>query len=400
MNTAIPLRVSDIKGLSRLTIDGVVGMTDLVEHMHHTIVRIPVLTGTRGIGRTRGITGLVYRSVRGVTGLVGGSMDRVFDELAPWVGRAPTTPGREQLIAILNGVLGDHLAATGNPLAVPMRVCHEGLSVGEGEPREVLRGAGSKVLVSLHGLCMNPASWASARNGHPGLPARLARRFDYTLLDVHYNSGCHISENGEALADRLERLLADWPVEVEEIVMVGHSMGGLVARSAAHYALAAGHRWPQKLHRMVFLGTPHHGAPLERAGNLVDRVLGFNAYSRPFARLGRIRSAGITDLRYGAILHADWQGRDRFAAAADERGRAQLPDHTECFAVAASGSAPDSQATQGDGLVPVASALGDHDDSDLALAIPTSNRLVVDRIRHIGLLRNERVDETVHDWLA
>ena len=111
-------------------------------------------------------------------------------------------------------------------------------------------------------------------------------------------------------------------------------MGGLVARSACHYGAAAGHAWLRHLRTLVFLGTPHHGAPMERGGNWIDLLLGISPYSAPLARLGKIRSAGITDLRYGNLTHEDWQGRDRFARG-DRRRFVPLPEGVRCYAIAA-----------------------------------------------------------------
>ncbi|UUZ51461.1 GPI inositol-deacylase [Massilia sp. B-10] len=101
-------------------------------------------------------------------------------------------------------------------------------------------------------------------------------------------------------------MIDNWPVAVDELLIVAHSMGGLVARSACHAAQEEGHSWPGLLRKMAFLGTPHHGAPLERGGNWVHLVTDLSAYSAPFSRLAKIRSAGITDLRHGSVLDEDW----------------------------------------------------------------------------------------------
>ena len=136
-----------------------------------------------------------------------------------------------------------------------------------------------------------------------------ARDLGFTPVYLHYNSGLHVSTNGRALAQQLERLVAQWPRPLERLVLLGHSMGGLLARSALYYGTQAGHRWPARLDDLVFLGTPHHGAPLERAGHWVDLVLGATPYAAPFARLGQVRSAGITDLRHGNLMDGDWVDR-------------------------------------------------------------------------------------------
>src|SRR6056297_1120855 len=113
-----PWHVSDLHGLSRLGIDGVRGVTDLVEDVHHAVLRVPGLRAVAPDGRTRGITGLVYRSINGVTGLVGGGLDLAFGQLVPRLAPPVSTPTRDQFLAVLNGVLGDHLAASGNPLSI------------------------------------------------------------------------------------------------------------------------------------------------------------------------------------------------------------------------------------------------------------------------------------------
>ena len=183
-------------------------------------------------------------------------------------------------------------------------------------------GAGRKVLLLVHGSCMNDLLWN--RRGHDH-GAALARDLGYTAVYLHYDSGLHVSTNGRELASLLERLVAAWPVRVAELSIVAHSMGGLVSRSACHQAGEAGLRWPRRLRKMVFLGTPHHGAPAERLGNWVNVVLGAAPFTGPLARLPRIRSAGVTDLRHGNLLDEDWQGRDRFGRGPDRRRPVPLP---------------------------------------------------------------------------
>jgi len=180
-------------------------------------------------------------------------------------------------------------------------------------------------------------------------------------------------------------------------------MGGLVARSAHHTGTAAKHGWPRKLRRLVFLGTPHHGAPLERGGHWIDLLLEKTPYTAPFARLGKIRSAGITDLRHGSVLHEDWHGRDRFAHGEDPRRPVPLPEGVRCYAIAATtgksaGDVGDSQ--PGDGLVPLASALGRHDDPCFALAFPKPNQWIAYDTGHLDLLSQPAVYERIRSWLA
>ena len=161
---------------------------------------------------------------------------------------------------------------------------------------------------------------------------RWPQKLGYTAIYLHYNTGLHISENGRAFADRIEALLQSWPMPVEELVIVAHSMGGLVTRSACHYGALADHAWLRQLRKLVFLGTPHHGSPVERVGNWLNGMLGVSPYTAAFARMGRLRSAGITDLRYGNLLSEDWVGQIASRTAATGADRCSCP--TMCSATA------------------------------------------------------------------
>ncbi len=391
--------LSDLLGASRLAIDATRGLADLVEAIHHTIGRAPGLDGSRG-ERTRGITGLVYRSVRGVSGLVGSSIDAILGRLVPLFGEVSPSPTREGLVAALNGVLGDYLAATGNPLAITLRFRRDGkpLPLERRALAAALPACTAKVLVLVHGLCLNDLQWHRRSHDHG---AALARDLGYTPVYLHYNSGLHLSTNGEQLADALKTLLRNWPAPVEDFVILAHSMGGLVARSACHYGAAAGHGWLRQLRALVFLGTPHHGAPMERGGNWIDTLLGISPYSAPLARLGKIRSAGITDLRYGNLVHEDWQRRDRFARG-DRRRFVPLPEGVECYAIAAT-TARDSRLSErrlpGDGLVPVASALGEHERAALSLHVPKSRQWIARDCGHLELLDRLDASRRISGWL-
>jgi hypothetical protein len=395
------IRFSDLRGFARLAVQATGGLTDLVEAMHRTIAHPAGWRAPPTPGRTRGITGLVYRSIGGVTRLVGGSLDAILAQLTPALDGPGSSPEREAVLAALNGVLGDYLAVSDNPLAIGMSLRRNGrpLALDNHALRTVIPQASPKVAVLAHGLCMNDRQWSRQRHDHGGA---LARDLGYTPVYLHYNSGLHTSVNGLAFAALLEVLIEQWPVPVAELAVIAHSMGGLVARSACHYGAEAGHHWPRHLRQLVFLGTPHHGAPLERGGNWVDVLLGAAPYSAPFARLGKIRSAGITDLRYGNLRTEDWEGRDRFARGRDTRLHTPLPSHVRSYAVAASiGKKPShfSDRLVGDGLVPVNSALGIHKESDRCLAFPKSGQWVGYGMNHLDLLSRRAVYEQIRRWL-
>jgi hypothetical protein len=190
---------------------------------------------------------------------------------------------------------------------------------------------------------------------------------------------------------------------VESLSILAHSMGGLVARSACHYAQAGAMRWPARLQGLIFVATPHHGAPLERGGNWVDVTLGVSPYTAPLARLGKIRSAGITDLRYGNLVDEDWEGRDPFRGGGDRRRVVPLPEGVPCYGIAGTTGRDAGRLGSrllGDGLVPLASALGRHRDPRRDLGLPEARQWVGSGFGHLELLRRPEVWERIRSWLS
>ncbi len=395
-----PILLSDIRGYSRLAIEATIGLTNVVETMHRNISRVPGILGAFTQERTGGVTGLVYKNIRGVTRLVGGGIDAALAQFVPQLSHGASSAEREAFLAALNGVLGYHLAASENPLAIPMRLRRKGqpLELTKQSLAEAIPRPSPKVLLLAHGLCMNDRQWR--RKGHDH-GAALAADAGLTQVYLHYNSGLHISTNGRAFADLIEALLKVWPVPMEELVIIGHSMGGLVTRSACHYGKVAGHNWLRRLRKIVFLGTPHHGALLERGGNWLHVILSISPYTAALARLGEIRSAGITDLRYGNLLDEDWEHLDRFAHSKDKRRVVPLPDGVQCYAVGASISRASalSKRLVGDGLVPLDSALGRHADPGRNLSFPESHQWIGHGMRHLDLLSCREVYERIKQWL-
>lgn len=394
------LSLSDILGLGRLAAEGAAGVTGLVEEMHMAILDTP---GLKPLARplTGGVARAVYRGVGGALRLTGQGLGAAAGLVGSGPDDRPSSRKREVALAALNGVVGDHLVATANPLALTMRFRRDGrpLTLEREALAKTFPEATGKLAVLAHGLCMSDLQWTRQNHDHG---AALARDLGFTPLTLSYNSGLHVSVNGRALAGALKVLVAAWPVEIDDFVIIGHSMGGLVARSACLEAEAAGLAWREKLRSLVCLGTPHHGAPLERIGNWVDVVLGKTPYASAFSRLGKLRSAGVTDLRYGNLRDEDWEGRDRFVRAPDLRRPAPLPDGVACYAVAATtaDSAGDLRdRLLGDGLVPVMSALGRHEDPARTLNFAPDRQWVATRTGHLDLLSRRDVYERIADWL-
>ena len=425
------LHLSDLQGLSQLATQGVLGVAGLAESVQGNVYKavaagfgplgsrfIDRAAGSSGV-KPQGITGLVYGGVKGITRLAGGTANAVLSRAVPFAnqrfGVQASAPQREAVLAALNGVLGDHLLATANPLAIAMTLRCQGqtLPLDRVALAQRLPQATGKILVVMHGLCMNDLQWnAAAKAGvhtssHPDI---LAKELGYTPVYLHYNTGLHTSVNGQQLAALLEQLLQTWPQPVQELSMLVHSMGGLVARSACSHAEKTGHAWRKQLKSIVFLGTPHHGAPLEQVGNWIDTVLGSNVVTRPFAAIGQIRSRGITDLRYGHVLESSWlvngQELNRFERKPDGREPLALPTDVACFTVAASMTNTSSQPSpaevqlMGDGLVSVRSALGLHDEAQHTLAFAPENQYVAYGVSHMALLSRPEVSAQLVKWLA
>jgi len=426
------LHLSDVQGLAQLATQATLGATGLAESAHGNVYKAVATTlgplaarfvdqspGASGV-KPRGITGVVYGSVKGVTRLAGGAVNAVLSRLAPLTSQSASSAPREAMLSAFNGVLGDHLLETANPLTIRMSLRFQGLALAleRSSLAAQLPQAGQKVMVFVHGLCMNDLQWAPAgatddekTSGSAcdyGVEVALAE--GYTPLYLHYNTGLHTSVNGEEFASLLEALWRAWPLPITDLSVIAHSMGGLVSRAACHHGEKAGHAWRFGLKNLVFLGTPHHGAPLEMLGNWLDTVLGSNPVTRPFARIGHIRSAGITDLRRGNVMNADWQGLARFDRAPDARQPLPLPKGVACFAVAGTTLTQPLNADKtkvrlankllGDGLVPVDSALGMHEDDLRRLQFSVDRQWTAWKTGHVALLHSPGVAAQVRCWLT
>jgi pimeloyl-ACP methyl ester carboxylesterase len=395
--------IEDLRATSRLAVIATLGIIDLVRSVQEIIGGGPDFLGRPLERPARTITTLAFGPLHSITGLVGEGIDTALGQLAellgPCEGIATRSPQEEAALAVLNGVVGDYLQDIGSPLAIQMSLHHAGLPLELSAPalRSAIPRPTRKLLLLAHGSCLSHGQWL--RHGHDH-GAVLARDLGYTPIYLQYNSGLHISINGRRFSEILEALLSAWPTPVDEVVILAHSMGGLVARSSCHIADLEHRLWRRKLRALVFLGTPHHGAPLERGGNWVDQILGMSRYSAPFARLGRIRSAGVTDLRHGTVLEEDWHGHDRFSRGADRRTPLPLPRGVHSYAIAASKSAPGAAKLSGDGIVPVDSALGRHPRPELALRFPKTHQWIGYEMKHLDLLSRPAVCHRIRDWLA
>jgi pimeloyl-ACP methyl ester carboxylesterase len=307
----------------------------------------------------------VYACVRGAGRGVGLAAAEV-GALVPRTERA-ASPRTKLAQSILNAAIGDKLAAHDDPLAIRMSARID----GDRTPA---------VAVFLHGLAENDDSW-----GHR-FGRGLRADFGLTPVYVRYNTGRHISDNGRDLERLLTDLVNEWPTEVERIVLVGHSMGGLVVRSACHYGTSS---WTSRVTDVFYLGSPHAGAALERLASKLGWALGQLNETRPYADLVNIRSAGVKDLRYGYIVEEDWDGCDADSCLQNHRHELELLPSAEHYAISAAVSGPSARVV-GDLLVDRRSARG---------ALSVDHHRHLPGLHHFDLLNHPRVYEAMRSWL-
>jgi triacylglycerol lipase len=309
----------------------------------------------------------------------------------------------EATLAILNGAIGDYLSRTGNGLAtetslVP-RIGAQPLTLERAPLARACPRASGRVALLVHGLMCTETIWEMADGGDYG--AGLARDLGYTPVYVRYNSGLAIADSGASLSAALDAFAAAYPGPIEEIVPVGYSMGGLVVRSACHEARLAKRHWLPLVRRAIYVGTPHLGAPLERMGRSVAKVLRAidDPYTRLVAELADLRSDGVKDLGNADLRHEDRVRRGEAFRLRDARHPVPLLPEIEHYLVAGSLSEDPAglAALFGDALVPLHSATDGLVDptSDV---LPPSHVKIVGGRSHMMLAHDPEVYEEIRAW--
>src|ERR1700722_15220148 len=318
----------------------------------------------------------------------------------------------EATLAILNGAVGDYLARTGNGLATPTTLLAR---IGAGRPLTLERaalvrdcpGASGRVALFVHGLMSTETIWEMS-DGSGDYGARLARDLGFTPVYLRYNSGLAIADNGARLSTELEAFAGAYPVPIEELVLVGHSMGGLVIRSASHLARLENRRWLSLVRRAIYVGTPHLGAPLERAGRTIARVLRAidDPYTRLVGELADLRSDGVKDLGDAVLRHEDrvtdtpkTVARESSVKLRDPRHPVPLLPEIQHFLVAGSLSEEPAglAALFGDALVSVRSATDGLVDPTRDV-LPPSHVKIFGGLGHMTLAHDPAVYGVIREW--
>ncbi len=315
-----------------------------------------------------------------------------------------TTPRGAALVAAVNGLIGDTLERRQSPLHQPMavRMHGEALDLTRDALREAYPTAAPRIAVFLHGLMETEFSWLrGSHESGESYGTLLERELGMTPVYVRYNSGRHISENGRSLADLVEELVANWPVPAAEVVLIGHSMGGLIARSGAYQADADRLVWPTLVKRIVSIGTPHMGAPLEQFVHYASAGLAVLPETRPFSRYLRRRSGGIRDLRQGSLVDDDWRDRDPDVLRAEACAEVPLlTGVTHCFVTATITRSPRHPLGRlvGDYLVLQASGSGRSRSRRIGFEEEYGHH--VGGAHHFALLNHPAVYDKLRAWLS
>ena len=395
-----PVSLADFfEGLAQLATMGVVEMTEIVESIHREVILRPLgRFNDKHLNKwQRGFTGRTYGTIRHIMLMVGNNLAsvlRIYKNFIVQKTAQPLPDSLKKLVNVINGVMGDHLVNNQNALAIPMM-----LYTKDGKPQsERLAG---RIVILCHGLCMSHLSWQSQEGNDLGEAIHISQP-DTTVLYLDYNTGRRISRSGRKFSQLLQDVVDNNP-NITQIDLVGHSMGGLVARSALFYGEQERLDWIKRVGNLITLGSPHHGAVLERIGNYVQDIIAKLPFAGSLAKLGDMRSAGIIDLRHGSIRDADWKALEgRSVLPQDFRHPARLPSGIKTYFVASAliETHYESKMTDllGDSLVSVASALGE-DDAEHALFVPDGHKAVFYGVNHLNLIYSRRVREQVVEWL-
>jgi len=417
------------RGFINLVFDVVEETTNLVERTHDGVVERsarrfapiePAKTTAKVVtGIQAAISGGVFDSIRVINGItrlavnaVAGVAEADLELATPIRSSAAGTASWyvDCLQSSLNGFWGDYLNGHKNPLDIGMTLRHHGrhLPAAPEAFAAAFSNPTNKVCVFVHSLATTEWLWSLSSEEHYGDPdvtfgTRLRDDLGFTPIYLRYNTGRHISENGRALATLLTEVLDAYPVPVEELALVGHSMGGLVARSAAHYAREQGEPWVARLRHVACIGSPHLGAPLEKAVNLLTGVLKNVAVAgaQVPAELLDSRSAGVKDLRHGYTVDEEWAGKDPDELFADARRNVPLVDGVGYYFLAATASRdPDHPLGRllGDLVVRLPSASGEAPEP--ARRVHCSSVAVFSGMTHFEMANHPDVYEVLHGLLA
>lgn len=401
---------TDIRAVGDLAGEATTVLTTLVRGVHAGIASrvfnaigpaaMPTRTIHDAITRTvytgvdRGLRGATRAAAMVAAEIWGNEIDDALESRADSLGAA---------IAAVNGIYGDELSDHENPLAGAMVVRRDGESVAltTDALTAAYPAATGRIAVFVHGWCMTERAWSRQPRETDDTRSygdRLSDDLGYSPVLLRYNTGLHISTNGRTLADILDLLTERWPVPISDIVLVGHSMGGLVVRSACHYGTDQQHGWIDTVSRVVCLGSPHLGADLEKGVHIASWALSKLPETRSFAAFLNSRSDGVKDLRFGNCLDEDWLDADPDEFLRDRCHEAPFLPHATYHFVSSTVAPPLLGLVAGDHLVRPKSAAGLGRSRKLPFRPELGLNLT--GLNHFDLLNHPLVYAKLRDWLS
>ncbi|MBC7751483.1 MAG: alpha/beta fold hydrolase [Candidatus Saccharibacteria bacterium] len=389
-----------IEGLAQLATTGVSRTTEFVQAFYREafLRSVGLYKEENQTPLQKGVSDRSYSLIKFLmkhTGQYAANGLRILGRMSHEHAQKPLVPPLHMLVSALNGIMGDHLVYDCNPLALPMLVYDRHLKLFTGP----LSG---RVVILVHGLCMDMHSWYPSK--YQSLGEQIHRQQDCTVLYLSYNTGRRISLNGQSFSKLLNDLVIKNP-DISQLDIIGHSMGGLVSRSALFYGKQSGFNWIFLVDHLMCLGSPHQGALLERLGYMMIDKVGKIPFAGTVARLGDLRSAGIIDLRWGSIRDDDWEHlkSGRRGDFADNRRPAPLPSNIKAYFIAGTIERENihskTREAVGDYLVSVKSALGEHANPEYQLNVPQDRKVVFYGVDHMQLQYSQPVVDQVLTWL-
>jgi pimeloyl-ACP methyl ester carboxylesterase len=406
------MRRDDVQAVGELAGEALAAGGSLIREMHEGIASRPF--GALGVAAAPvrvlhdGIAEAVYQGVgnamraaaqRGATMLAGQATD---DGPA-----LAATPIGSVALGALNGLYGNHLSERGHGLALGMEIRRGGreVMVDPSGLASAYPDATPRIAVFVHGLCETDESWRhfplrGDRDRRRTYGERLHESQGFTPVLLRYNTGLRISQNGRQLARILDDLVGGWPTSVDELVLIGHSMGGLVARSACHYAEKDERRWSETVRHVFCLGAPHLGADLEKGANVLGWAFGRLPETRALRSLINARSVGIKDLRFGSCVEEDWCDCDPDEFLRDRCREVPFMAQAHYYFVAATLREGPVGSLLGDLLVRIPSASGRGNGRGRLIPFEVDNGCELTGLTHFDLLNHPAVYEQIRTWIT
>lgn len=323
--------------------------------------------------------------------------------------RPQKSPGWiDKAISAVNGVVGDYLKEKNNGLEIQMAFYHENqpLCLEKASLKKMFPRATQKICVLVHGLACTESIWqfSTVDGTHLTYGSLLQEDLGFTPFYLRYNTGLHISDNGGFFADLMQSLVESYPKKVREIILIGHSMGGLVIRSACRVGKERQQPWIDRVGRAIYIGSPHSGAPLEKIGNIASYIL--HGINEPYTRLAgnviNLRSSGIKDLRYANVAKHDWHGFDPDELLKSRKTKTPLEHHIAHYFVAGAIMKDEKNwisSIIGDSLVGLSSAKGQA-ETENSPVFPDGNVRVFPGFHHNRLAYDPDVYQQIRHWCA